>query len=130
MTVTINGEDMTKLLKVDTSNLDLTKIGKYHIRYYLEYKKKIYEEIKEIEVIDTAKPEIILKGKNLTILLNEKYDDPGYEVKDNYDEDLTDKVEVKSEVDVSKAGTYKITYNVTDSSGNKADEKIRKVSKK
>jgi len=130
MTVTINGEDMTKLLKVDTSNLDLTKIGKYHIRYYFEYKKKIYEEIKEIEVIDTAKPEIILKGKNLTILLNEKYDDPGYEVKDNYDEDLTDKVEVKSEVDASKAGTYKITYNVTDSSGNKADEKIREVTVK
>ncbi len=127
MSVTINGEDMTKLLKIDTSNLDLTKLGTYNIRYYLEYKNKTYEEIKQIKVIDTTKPEIILKGKNTTILLNEKYDDPGYEVKDNYDKDLHDLVEVKSEVDTTKVGTYKITYNVTDSSGNKAEEKTREV---
>ena len=127
MSVTINGEDMTKLLKIDISEVDLTKVGKYNIRYYLEYKKKIYEEYYEIEVVDTTKPEIILKGKNVTLLLNEKYEEPGYEVKDNYDKDLMDKVEVKSEVDTSKAGTYKITYNVTDASGNKADEKTREV---
>lgn len=127
MLVTINGKDMSNLLKVDTSKLDLTKIGTYSIRYYFEYKKKTYEEIKQVEVVDTTKPEIILKGKNITILLNEKYDDPGYEVKDNYDNDLHDLVEVKNEVNTSKAGTYKVTYNVTDTSGNKADEKIREV---
>lgn len=127
MSVTINGEDMTKLLKIDISEVDLTKVGKYKIRYYLEYKKKTYEEYYEIEVVDTTKPEIILKGKNVTLLLNEKYEEPGYEVKDNYDKDLMDKVEVKSEVDTSKAGTYKITYNVIDTSGNKADEKTREV---
>ena len=125
MMVTVDGEDMSNLLKIDTSKLDLTKLGIYDIRYYIEYKKKIY-----VEVVDTTKPEIILKGKNITILLNEKYDDPGYEVKDNYDKDLHDLVEVKSEVDVSKAGTYKITYNVMDTSGNKADEKIREVTVK
>ena len=130
MLVTINGEDMSKLLKIDISKLDLTKIGTYNIRYYLEYKNKIYEEIKEIEVVDKTKPEIILKGKNITILLNEKYDDPGYEVKDNYDKDLMDKVEVKNEVNTSKVGIYKITYNVTDTSGNKADEKVREVTVK
>ena len=130
MMVTVDGKDMTDLLKIDTSKLDLTKLGTYDIRYYIEYKKKIYEEIKYVEVVDTTKPEIILKGKNITILLNEKYDDPGYEVKDNYDKDLHDLVEVKSEVDVSKAGTYKITYNVMDTSGNKADEKIREVTVK
>lgn len=130
MMVTVDGEDMSNLLKIDTSKLDLTKLGIYDIRYYIEYKKKIYEEIKYVEVVDTTKPEIILKGKNITILLNEKYDDPGYEVKDNYDKDLHDLVEVKSEVDVSKAGTYKITYNVMDTSGNKADEKIREVTVK
>ena len=127
MLVTIDEKDMTNLLEVDTSNLDLTKIGIYNIRYYVTYKKKTYEEIKQIEVVDTTKPEIILKGKNMTILLNEKYTDPGYEVKDNYDTGLEDKVEVKSEVDTTKVGTYKVTYNVTDSSGNKADEKVREV---
>ncbi len=127
MLVTINDEDATNLLQIDTSQVDLTKLGIYDIRYYIEYKKKIYQEIKSIEVIDTTKPEIILKGKNTTILLNEKYNDPGYEVKDNYDTDLHDKVIIKSEVDTSKVGTYKITYNLTDSSGNKADEKVRTV---
>ena len=127
MTVTINNEDMTKLLKVDTSDLDLTKLGKYNIRYYLEYKKKTYEEIKEIEVVDTTKPEIVLKGKNMVILIGEKYEEPGYEITDNYDEDLKDKVEIRNEVDNTKAGTYKITYNVTDTSGNKANEKTREV---
>ncbi len=127
MTVTINNEDMTKLLKVDTSDLDLTKLGKYNIRYYLEYKKKTYEEIKEIEVVDTTKPEIVLKGKNMVILIGEKYEEPGYEITDNYDEDLKDKVEIRNEVDNTKAGNYKITYNVTDTSGNKANEKTREV---
>ena len=130
MTVIINGEDMTNLLKVDASNLDLTKLGVYTIRYYVEYNKKTYEEIKEIEVVDTTKPEITLKGKNMTILLNEEYKEPGYEVTDNYDKDLSSKVEIKNEVDISKAGVYKITYNVSDTSGNKADEKVREVTVK
>ena len=127
MLVTVDDVDMTNLLKIDIKNLDLTELGTYKIRYYLEYQKKTYEIVKEITVVDTTKPVITLKGKNQTLLLNEKYEDPGYEVTDNYDKDLKDKVTITSNVDVSKAGTYKITYNVTDSSGNKADEKVREV---
>lgn len=130
MTVTVDGEDMTNLLKIDISEIEFGKLGTYRIRYYIEYKKKTYEEIKEINVVDTTKPEIALKGKNMVVLIGEKYEEPGYEVIDNYDEDLKDKVEIKNEVDNTKAGTYKITYNVTDASGNKADEKVREVTVK
>lgn len=39
---------------------------------------------------------------------------------DDKDGDLTSKIEVSGNVDTKKAGTYKITYTVKDSSGNTA----------
>jgi N-acetylmuramoyl-L-alanine amidase len=49
----------------------------------------------------------------------ETYKEFGYEAKDNFDGDITEKVEVEGDVKTA-IGTYKINYIVEDSSGNKA----------
>ena len=119
--VLVDGKDMTDLLEIDDSMLNLSVLGTYEIKYYIIYENKKYESIRKVNVVDNEKPKINLKGGNVTMLINEKYSEPGYEVTDNYDEDLTDKVEVNSEVDNTKAGTYKITYKVSDSSNNETE---------
>ena len=121
VTVTVNKEDMSNLIKIDDSKLDLTKVGIYEIIYYIIYEEKRYEQIQTINVVDKTPPVITLNGKNVTILLNEKYTEPGYKVTDNYDSDLSDKVEIDNKLDNKKVGTYKITYKVTDSSGNTSE---------
>ena len=77
--------------------------------------------IKEITIKkeDTQKPTITLKG-NTTMYLTygTSYLEPGYTASDNCDGDITDRVEVTGSVSTS-IGTYKLTYSVTDNSGNK-----------
>lgn len=121
VTVTVDGKDMSNLIKVDDSDLDLTRLGTYIIKYYIIYQNQKYEKEQIIKIVDTTAPIITLKGKSITILINEKYEDPGYTVEDNYDKNLSDKVEVINKVDNTKAGTYKITYKVADSSNNQTE---------
>ena len=121
LTVTVDEEDKSDLILVDTSNLDLTKLGEYIVKYYIIHNDKKYEEIQIIKVVDNTKPDITLEGKNIIILLNEEYKEPGYKATDNYDGDITDKVKIINEVDNKKVGTYKITYKVSDSSDNEID---------
>ena len=121
VSVTIDGEDKSELIEIDDGKVDLTTLGTYEMIYYVIYENKRYENIRIINVVDTTKPELVLNGGNTTILLNGKYEEQGYKVTDNYDKDLEDKVEVKNELDNTKVGTYKITYKVSDSSGNTSE---------
>ena len=121
ISVMVDGVDKSELIEIDDSLLDLTKIGTYQVKYYIVYDEKRYEKIREIIVTDKEAPKINLVGGNVTILVGEKYNEPGFDVSDNYDKDLKDKVIVSGEVDNSKAGTYKITYKVSDSSLNQAE---------
>lgn len=122
----LDNTDLTNLIEVDNTLLDLNTVGTYKIIYYLVYEKKRYELIQTVNVVDKMVPVITLKGKNMTILLNHKYEEPGFEASDNYDGNLTDKVIIDNQLDNTKEGTYKITYTVLDSSGNKA-EVVREV---
>lgn len=72
-----------------------------------------------IEYADVVPPELTLLGStNIVIQVGDNYEEPGYTAADDKDGDLTDKVEVDGDYDTSKAGSYPITYTVTDSSGN------------
>lgn len=75
---------------------------------------------RKITKSDTNKPVIELKGEaTISIYVGGKYTEKGYSATDNCDGDLTKKVKVENSVNNKKAGTYKISYTVTDSSGNK-----------
>jgi hypothetical protein len=55
------------------------------------------------------------------------YADPGAGAFEETGNDITDKLVVKSTVDVNKPGTYTVTYNVVGSNGKAADEVSRTV---
>ncbi|NLS14059.1 DUF5011 domain-containing protein [Vibrio sp. SM6] len=76
---------------------------------------------------DTEPPMIVLNGAE-TILhtLNTEFIDPGVIVSDNVDQNMTVLVGGDA-VDITKVGSYRITYNATDKAGNKANEVIRYV---
>ncbi len=77
--------------------------------------------IRTIRYGDVTAPVITLKGDSeITIMAGDSFKDPGFTATDNVDGDITDKVEVSGEVKNYSAGTYTLTYTVTDSFGNTA----------
>ena len=96
-------------------NVDNKTVGIYEIKYcYNSCKSRI------VNVVDKEKPLITLKGDSeINIVINGEYHEQGYTAFDNYDGDLTDKVVVKNNLDITKEGIYEIIYEVTDSSNNK-----------
>ena len=105
----------SSLFKVKvTNNIKNNKVGKYKVTY----KNILFKKYRTVEIVDEVKPVITLIDDNVTILLNEEYKEPGYKAQDEYDGDITDKVEIISGLKNNQVGTYKITYKVTDSSKN------------
>lgn len=122
VTARINGKETKNILV--NSNFNKNKVGSYVISYTLNisdnYKERLY---RKIEVVDEEKPVIELNGeKEITLDYGFKYNEPGFKAMDNYDGDITNKVEVKNTVNIKKSGTYKVSYKVKDSSGNSSKE--------
>lgn len=76
---------------------------------------------RKINKVDKESPIITLKGNTTMYLtLEDDFKEPGYTATDNCSGDLTDKVIVTGSVQAKKKGTYTLTYEVLDSSNNKA----------
>lgn len=116
----INGVDVSSDLMIDTSNLNVNKVGTYNIVYrYSSSKNKVYDFYRTINVVDQEPPKLSLKGSLIyNMVVNETYNEFGFLVSDNYDEDLTSNVVISSNIDSTKVGTYYVKYSVNDSSGN------------
>lgn len=117
--VRYNNQDISKRVIVDSSQLNMNKLGEYKVKYMVNLvgnEEYIYRYIK---VIDKVSPEIELLGdKEINVLVNSRYYEYGYRAIDNYDGDISDRVKVSGKVDIKKEGSYNLTYTVTDSSGN------------
>ena len=120
-----------KLLEIKNSiGEKILNFGKVHDLTYKEDVKKD-EDVPQIiidePVIDNIAPTIKLincsKEQYIAIKDSVKY--CNYEVTDNIDEDINDRVTIVSDVNTKKRGNYKITYTVTDSSGNKASATVK-----
>ena len=101
-----------------TNDVDTSKLGNYKVLYELKYGIfNIKKELK-VEVVDNVAPEITLEGETTyNVCSKSDFKDPGYKANDNYDGDITNKVEVKNLDD-------KVEYIVRDSSNNET-KKIR-----
>ena len=78
--------------------------------------------------MDSVAPVLTLKGEaSLKINQGTTYVDAGASATDNVDGDLTAKIVVTGEVNASAAGTYTLTYNVSDAAGNAAQSVSRTV---
>ena len=121
----IFGKNITSEIKVNNNIKE--NIGKYKVTYsykFLFYKIKI---VRNVEVKDIGKPKLeLVDGSIYETTINEEYKDPGYSAIDNKDGDVTKKVIVTGRVDNTVLGDYPITYEVTDSSGNK-EKQVRTV---
>lgn len=103
------------------------KLGKYTITYKITFLKTTKKVTRTINVVDKTPPVITLNQQDITIYQNDTYQEPGYEVTDNYDKNV--KVTVDGTVNTKEIGEYTLTYTAMDSSANKASA-IRKITVK
>lgn len=119
----INNKDISNEVEIE-GQVDTNTPGEYEITYILKRKKQIKRLKRKIKVIDDIAPSIDLKGQEeITIYENDKYKEEGATSLDNYDKDLSDKIEIQNNVNTKKPGTYEIIYKVKDSSGNEYTKK-------
>ena len=72
-----------------------------------------------IEYNDGISPTITLNGdSDITIKAGTRFEDPGCTAKDSHGNDISDSVSVSDNISTYRAGTYTITYSVTDKFGN------------
>jgi lipoprotein-anchoring transpeptidase ErfK/SrfK len=125
--VTLFKKDLTKKVKV-TDNIDYTKIGNYEIRYRLIMPNLNIDKtvIRKVSIVDKIPPELTINSDaEVYANLNENYAEPTYTAIDNCDGDITSKVKIESNLDLSKEGEYIETFTVEDSSGNKTTKEIK-----
>ena len=78
--------------------------------------------------VDTTKPIITLIGEStITLIEGTSYTDSGATALDNIDGDISSSIQINNPLDTNLVGTYNITYNVSDSLGNIANQVIRTV---
>ena len=122
--VNYHGQDITNKV-IASNNIDTNKLGEYKIEYKIPYMFGTYTYTRKALVVDNMPPEITLEaGEECKVSIGKEYEEPGYKAVDNYDGEITDKVEVSKE-QISDDEIH-VHYKVTDSSGN-IQEKTRKV---
>ena len=114
------GNYMSKI-KID-SNIDTKKIGNYYVDYSLKIGGKTLHVRRNVKVVDDINPVIKLKGEQIIkISINKQYIEPGYIAIDEYDGDITNKVQITGEIDAENYGEYVLTYKATDNSNNQTE---------
>ncbi len=114
-------KDLTDYVKIK-SNIENGKVGTYKVTYEVEYKIYKIKKIRTVKVVDNDSPVITLEGEQeVNICPNGKFKEIGYKAFDDYDQDITDHVEVTETEN-------EVIYSVKDSSGNQASIK-RKINK-
>ena len=126
-TAVIHGVDKTDEIIINSNKVNTNKLGTYKVTYKLKIgilniSKRL---VRKVEVVDIKAPEIEVDTESIFLDVNEELVIPKATVKDNYDGDLTDKLEVTNNIYVTKIGEYNITYKVKDSSNNKAKKEIK-----
>ena len=121
-----NGKNINKKVTVK-NNVNTKKVGNYTILYnlkinYLNVDKTL---VRKVYVKDTKKPSLTVNGdKEIQLYIGDNFDYPTYAALDDYDGDITNKVKVDSNLDLTKEGTYEINYKVNDSSNNEVTDKV------
>ena len=110
--------------------VDMSSTGTYTITYNVQDDSgnNATEVTRTVVVEDTTAPVITLLGDaSITVEKGDTYTDAGATALDYNNVDLSNQIEIQNPVNMSVTGTYTITYNVQDSSGNSATEVTRTV---
>lgn len=115
--------DVTSSVEI-TSTVDTKNPGEYEVLYSIG-SANVIRYVKVVENIDATY--IHLTGQqNMYLEIGEKYVEPGYQVYDSKEQNLTEKVVITGKVDTSKKGTYRLTYTVVNSR-NKTTSVVRTI---
>jgi len=124
----VDGDITASIIVNDT--VDANTIGTYTVMFDVNDSSgnPAQQVNRTVNVVDTTPPVITLNGVDpVTIEVGTPYNDDGANASDNYDGDLTGSITVSNPVDTSTLGTYTVTYDVADSSGNNATQVTRTV---
>lgn len=118
--VMLPGEnDASKFVTV-IGDVNVNVPGLYRIVYKLDYNDLKIELVRNVNVVgeSTLVPTITLIGnKSITLLLNEKYEEPGYSASDSIDGDITNNVTIKNNIKNGVPGIYEVVYTIKNSRG-------------
>lgn len=107
-----------KEVKVLTiGEVDTTSLGEYNVKYIYNYKDEQLILNQKVNVVDSEKPTIDIESEYALVCPSGKIDNLVASARDNYDKDLTDKIEKTYE-------DGKVYLKVEDSSGNIREEII------
>lgn len=110
----IKGRDASDKIKV-TGEVDTSSSGTYELVYEIDS----LTQTRTVTVLDKMNPELILKedDQDISYMLGDVFEEPGYEAFDENGRDITDKVTVTGN-EFKTAGENIIEYTVSDNSGN------------
>jgi LPXTG-motif cell wall-anchored protein len=117
-----DGSDLTADVLVDDSAVDLRAVGKYPITYRVTDKdgdkgeKTVYISVRDF----------VIQAQDVKLQVGDAFNALDYATAmDSTDGDLTSHLGVKeSNVDTHKAGTYQVTYAVTNSAGRMIEKTV------
>ncbi|MGJ8730685.1 immunoglobulin-like domain-containing protein [Listeria aquatica] len=117
--------DLTSAIEVTANNVDTTKAGTYQVSYKVTDSDG-NEATKTITVTVSTNDKPVINAADKTLKVGDTFDPKaGVTASDAEDGDLTSAIEVTANnVDTTKAGTYQVSYKVTDSDGNEATKTI------
>lgn len=104
--------DQTKNVQVK-GEVNSDKVGTYIVTYHLDHGFFHARRKRRVEVVDLEKPIITLVGeKEVTICPSSTYQEEGYQAVDQYDGDLTEKVERIEALNEIKYKVHDSSHNV------------------
>jgi len=121
-TVTLNSSHTT-------GSVDTNTVGTYTVNYsYTDTGGNTATANRTVNVVDTGEPTITLRGSaTVNHELNTPYTDAGASAQDDTGEVISSNVPYTGSVNVTATGTYTLTYNISDASGNAAPTVARQV---
>ncbi|MFL5350791.1 MAG: immunoglobulin-like domain-containing protein [Hyalangium sp.] len=115
---------------VTTGTVDTAKLGTYTRSYTVADPSgnAAVPATRTVKVTDTVPPALALKGSaTMTLGCSEPFVEPGVTAVDACQGDVGNRVTISGSVNAAQAGSYVLTYNATDPSGNAATAVTRTV---
>ena len=116
--IIINNSVNTSILGIYTVTYDITdSVGNV-----------ANQETRTVNVVDSIIPTITLLGENPQIMkLGDPYVEFGATAFDGIDGNLTSQIQITNNININSVGTYNVSYDVMDLSGNAANQETRTI---
>ncbi len=126
VTCTFFKKNVSKKNIKNIKKIDANKLGEQEEEYECTqsfFKKNITIKY---NVVDKEAPVLEVDSEDsVSIYVGDEYKEPTVKATDNYDGDITDKIEKIGDVDNKTTGTYEVEYKVKDTSNNEVSKVVK-----